>query len=95
MGCVIGFVIGAFVEYLTAPFVGLTISVLFFIWMLFIPETPIYLLVKKNISGAENALKYYSPKLHVNELVKTNDNLKDNEIRLTDFCMAKNVFIKK
>ncbi len=62
------FVVGAFVNWFWLSIIAAFVPVIFFIFMIFMPESPRYLIIKRQPSAARNALKWLrraSTKRHI------------------------------
>lgn len=60
VGILIGYLVGAYLDYFIVPLIGLIFSILFVCGFIFIlPETPQYLLVKNRITDAEISLGFF------------------------------------
>ena len=70
-GVVLGYIVFAYIDYETAPYIGLAFSILFTISMCFTPETYHYLVSKGRMEAAEASLKYFrGPEAQLKDLLK-------------------------
>ncbi|XP_037039365.1 facilitated trehalose transporter Tret1-like isoform X4 [Bradysia coprophila] len=60
VGMLFSYICGAFVEYRSVPYCMMGFPVLFFVAMLFTPETPHKLIVKGNLQKAERSMIFYN-----------------------------------
>lgn len=86
IGALISYILGAFCGSAIMCLFGLLSGVVFILWMLFIPETPIYLSTKNKMKAAEKSLKFFDHKMSVDELIKTKDSSKGKGISWTEIC---------
>ncbi|XP_055918187.1 facilitated trehalose transporter Tret1 [Eupeodes corollae] len=73
-GILIAFVLGNFLSYKAVPLILASLSVMFLISVIFLPETPQHLMKSNNYEGAEKSLRYFrnygEKSKELNELLK-------------------------
>lgn len=86
LGTLIAYIIGAFFGSTMINLFGLIMATIFLIWMVFIPETPIYLCIRNKMEAAQKSLQYYHHDITVDELIKSKGNSKTKGITWADIC---------
>lgn len=69
----VGYTVGAFSSYIPLPLIGTVIGIVFVIWMLFLPETPLYLYSQQRVKEAELLANFYNYELKIEHAAESND----------------------
>lgn len=72
-GTLVAYLIGALLGSEAISLVGLLSTILFMIWMSYMPETPINLCIKNKFKAAEKSLQFYHHSMSIDELIKNKD----------------------
>jgi len=97
-GILLIYVIGSYINYFIVPLIFAPILVLYFILMMFLPETPQYLLKKMKDEEALSSLKFYrncneknfqnveAIKNELETMRRNIFNVQKEEVQIKDFC---------
>lgn len=98
-GILLGYIVGAVLQYRLVPCVFVTFPIVFAIWFAFLPNTPQFYLQKGEMRNAEDSLRYYKGcrKENIDEAVAlhyefqrlkaiANERKTDDTITLKDIC---------
>ncbi|CAD7088651.1 unnamed protein product [Hermetia illucens] len=59
IGILTAYVLGNYMSYNTSPYIFIGVTVLYFVLLLFLPESPIYLMKRQKEQKAEHSLRYF------------------------------------